>query len=104
MRVAPYTMREDRQSLMLTHLSQLLDLITGFGGFIVPLVVWLTKKDEIYGMDEHGKSIINFQLSMFLYALICIPSDTAGGIGHYRIDRNRRVVLCVSHCQCRSSQ
>ena len=51
MRVAPYTMREDRQSLMLTHLSQLLDLITGFGGFIVPLVVWLTKKDEIYGMD-----------------------------------------------------
>ena len=73
MQVSPYTLREDRQTLMLTHLSQLLDLITGFGGFIVPLVVWLTKKDEIYGMDEHGKSIINFQLSMFLYALICIP-------------------------------
>lgn len=81
MRVAPYTLRQDRQALMLTHLSQLLDLITGFGGFIVPLVIWLTKKDEIYGMDEHGKSIINFQLSMFLYALICIPLILLLGLG-----------------------
>ena len=66
---------------MLTHLSQLLDLITGFGGFLVPLVVWLTKKDEIDGMDVHGKSIINFQLSMFLYALICIPLILLMGLG-----------------------
>ena len=79
--VAPYTLRDDRQSLMLTHLSQLLDLITGFGGFLVPLVVWLTKKDEIDGMDVHGKSIINFQLSMFLYALICIPLILLMGLG-----------------------
>ncbi|MCK5677971.1 MAG: DUF4870 domain-containing protein, partial [Flavobacteriaceae bacterium] len=66
-------MREDRQTLMLTHLSQLLDLVTGFGGFIVPLIIWIMKKDEIYDMDEHGKSILNFQLSMFIYAIICIP-------------------------------
>ncbi len=74
-------MREDRQTLMLTHLSQLLDLITGFGGLIVPLVIWQTKKDEIYDMDEHGKSIVNFQLSMFLYALICIPLIFLIGLG-----------------------
>ena len=55
-------MREDRQTLMLAHLSQLLDLVTGFGGFIVPLVIWISKKDEIYDMDEQGKGIINFQL------------------------------------------
>ncbi len=75
------TMREDRQALMLTHLSQLLDLITGFGGLIVPLVIWITKKDEIYAMDEHGKSIVNFQLSMLLYALICIPLILLLGLG-----------------------
>lgn len=74
-------MREDRQTLMLTHLSQLLDLITGFGGFIVPLVIWITKKDEIYDMDEQGKGIINFQLSMFLYALICVPLILLIGLG-----------------------
>ena len=74
-------MKEDRQTLMLTHLSQLLDLITGFGGFIVPLVIWISKKDEIYEMDIHGKSIINFQLSMFLYALICVPLILLLGLG-----------------------
>ena len=66
---------------MLTHLSQLLDLITGFGGFIVPLVIWISKKDEIYQMDEQGKEIINFQLSMFLYAMICVPLILLIGLG-----------------------
>ncbi len=74
-------MREDRQTLMLTHLSQLLDLVTGFGGFIVPLIIWLTNKDKIYEMDEHGKSIINFQISMLLYAFICIPLILLVGLG-----------------------
>ena len=63
-------MREDRQTLMLAHLSQLLDLITGFGGFIVPLIIWATNKDKIYDMDEQGKGIINFQLSILLYTII----------------------------------
>jgi uncharacterized Tic20 family protein len=66
---------------MLTHLSQLLDLVTGFGGFIVPLVIWISKKDEIYQMDEQGKGIINFQLSMFLYAMICVPLILLIGLG-----------------------
>lgn len=72
---------ENRQLLVLTHLSQLLDIVTGFGGFIVPLVLWLTQKDTIMNMDENGKSIINFQISMFLYILICIPLILLLGIG-----------------------
>ncbi len=74
-------MKEDRQTLMLTHLSQLLDIVTGFGGFVVPLILWLTNKDKIYHMDEHGKSIINFQLSMLIYAIICIPLILLLGLG-----------------------
>lgn len=74
-------MREDRQTLMLTHLSQLLDLVTGFGGFIVPLILWVTNKDKIYEMDEQGKEIINFQLSMFLYAILCVPLIFLIGLG-----------------------
>lgn len=72
---------ENRQLLVWTHLSQLLDIVTGFGGFIVPLVLWLTQKDTIMNMDENGKSIINFQISMFLYILICIPLILLLGIG-----------------------
>lgn len=75
-------MKEDRQTLMLTHLSQLLNYITGFGGLIVPLVLWTTNRDKIYQMDQQGKSIINFQLSMMIYAIICIPTIILfGGLG-----------------------
>ena len=74
-------MREDRQLLMLTHLSQLLDLVTGIGGFIVPLVIWLTQKDKVLGMDTHGKMILNFQISLFIYSIIAIPLIFLFGIG-----------------------
>lgn len=74
-------MREDRQLLMLTHLSQLLDLVTGIGGFIVPLVIWLTQKDKVLGMDAHGKMILNFQISLFIYSIIAAPLILLFGIG-----------------------
>ncbi len=74
-------MREDKSVLVITHLSQLLDLITGFGGFIVPLILWLTQRERVLAMDEHGKSIMNFQISMFIYAIICIPLTLLFGLG-----------------------
>jgi uncharacterized Tic20 family protein len=74
-------MKENRQLLVFTHLSQLLDFVTGIGGFIVPLILWLVKKDEIFDMDRHGKAIINFRISMFLYLLICIPFVLLFGLG-----------------------
>jgi len=70
-----------RSLIVITHLTQLLDLITGFGGFIVPLVLWLTQRDKIFEMDEHGKSIMNFQISMLLYAIVCIPLIFLFGLG-----------------------
>ena len=71
----------DTQLLMLTHLSQLLSYVTGFGGFVVPLIIWLTKKEDIADMDEHGKSIINFQITMFIIAAISVPLIFAFGLG-----------------------
>ena len=55
-------MKENRQLLVFTHLSQLLDFVTGIGGFIVPLLLWLVKKDEVFDMDRHGKAILNFRI------------------------------------------
>jgi len=75
------SMRVDKQLLVITHLSQLLTYITGFGGLIVPLVIWLSSRDRVEGMNEHGKSIINFQLSMLLFIIIGIPSILLFGLG-----------------------
>lgn len=72
---------ENKQLLVVTHLSQLLDIATGFGGFLVPLILWLTQRDSVMDMDENGRSIINFRLSMLLYILICIPLTLLLGLG-----------------------
>ena len=51
--------------LPLLHISGLFLL------FIPPLVIWISKKDSIISIKEHGVDVINFQFSMLL---IIIPS------------------------------
>ena len=74
-------MRKDNQLIVITHLSQLVVFITGFGSLIVPLILWATQKEKVYKMDAHGKSIINFQLSLIVYFLLCIPGILLFGLG-----------------------
>ena len=74
-------MTQNRELLVLTHLSQLVSLIIGCGSLIAPLVLWLTQKDKIYQMDTHGKSIVNFQLSLVLLYVVCVPLILLFGLG-----------------------
>ena len=74
-------LQEDRTILSVLHLSQLLMFITGVGGFLVPLIIWIAKKDHVYQMDAHGKEVINFQISMFLLGLIAGPLIFLLGLG-----------------------
>lgn len=73
--------RTDNRLLVLTHLSQLLGYAIGFGSLIVPLIIWLSTKDKVEDMDIHGKSIVNFQLSLLLYIIISIPAILLLGLG-----------------------
>lgn len=74
-------MRQDNQLIVVTHLTQLISLVTGFGSLIVPLILWATQKEKVYQMDAHGKNIINFQLSLIVYCLICVPLILLFGLG-----------------------
>ncbi len=74
-------LRKDNSLLAITHLTQLLTYVTGFGSFIVPLIIWLSSKNAVEGMDEHGRSIINLQLSMLLYVILSIPAILLLGLG-----------------------
>jgi uncharacterized Tic20 family protein len=53
-----------------THLSTLSQYCIPFGNYIFPIVIWSSKKDKSEFIDFHGKQVLNFQLSMFLYTLI----------------------------------
>ncbi len=74
-------LRTDNQLLMFTHFSQLLTYVTGFGGLIVPLFIWVLNKDKVDQLNSQGKEIINFQLSVLLYTLICFPLILLLGLG-----------------------
>ena len=43
---------EDRQMLMILHLSQLLNIVSGLGGIIVPIILWQLKKNEVEHMER----------------------------------------------------
>ena len=73
--------RKDNQLIVLTHLSQLSSFVIGFGSLIVPLILWASNKNDVHEMDEQGKQILNFQLSMIIYAIISIPLILAFGLG-----------------------
>ena len=71
----------DNNLLVATHLCQLLTYISGFGGLVVPLVLWLTQKDKVASMDIQGKQIVNFQLSIIVYYILSIPLILFFGLG-----------------------
>jgi len=74
-------MQENKQLIVLTHLSQLITLVIGFGSLLLPLIIWLTQRDRVYELDQHGKNIVNFQLSLLVYFIICIPLILLLGLG-----------------------
>ncbi len=52
------------------HLSTFSRFIIPFGNFIGPIVLWAANKNKSEFVDKHGKQAINFQMSIFLYAII----------------------------------
>lgn len=74
-------LRIDRPLLTITHLTQLLTYFIGFGSLVVPLIIWLTSRNQVAGMNEHGKAIVNLQLSLILYIVISIPAILLLGLG-----------------------
>ncbi len=58
----------DRLWIVLSHLSALLGV-----GIVLPLIIYLVKKDESPSIAYHAKEALNFHISIYLYALACIP-------------------------------
>lgn len=60
-----------RKWAMFCHLAALVGLLGNGIGFVLgPLIVWQIKKDEDPFIDEQGKESVNFQLTMFIAAII----------------------------------
>lgn len=68
----PLPEKEERTWGMLCHLSAFAGLIVPLGGILAPLIIWLIKKDEMPFVNDQGKESINFQITLFVAAIICM--------------------------------
>jgi uncharacterized Tic20 family protein len=63
---------DERQWGLFLHLSSLANLIVPFSGYIIPIAIWQSKKDEMPAIVAHGKEAANWMISSFIYSLLSI--------------------------------
>lgn len=59
--------------IALMHLSQFAGFIICGLGFLLPVILWVSRSKESSEVDMHGKNIMNFMLSMLIYTILLIP-------------------------------
>ncbi len=63
---------DERTWGMLAHFSALIAGIAGFS-FLGPLIVMLTKGKEFSYVDYHAREALNFQITVYIAVIVCIP-------------------------------
>jgi uncharacterized Tic20 family protein len=70
---APASVEEQTRTwAMFLHLSVLAGCAVPVAGLVVPIVIWQLKKDELPGIDAHGKVVVNWIISLVIYAAACV--------------------------------
>ena len=54
-------------------LAMFLSIPFPFAHVIIPLILWLIKKDDFDFVDDQGKEALNFQISIAIGLVVCIP-------------------------------
>jgi uncharacterized Tic20 family protein len=52
------------------HLSQFAGFILPVAGYAAPIAMWITNKDQNEKIDQQGKYIVNFIISMVIYLTV----------------------------------
>ncbi len=66
--------KEERNWAVGCHLAALGGYLVSFAfaQLLAPLTVWLLKRNDGSFIDQQGKEVLNFQLSILIYAMICL--------------------------------
>lgn len=67
------TDKDQRTWGMLAHFSPLAGFVVPLGGLIAALVLWQIKKDQAPFVAEQARESLNFQLTVLIAVLACIP-------------------------------
>jgi uncharacterized Tic20 family protein len=64
--------QKTRQWGFILHMSVLAGFLLPPAGFIAPIVIWQLKKDELPGVDSHGKNAMNWLMSAAIYMVVSV--------------------------------
>lgn len=67
----PTVSEKDKQYAMFIHLSQFAGLLIPLLGWVLPLILWQTKKNTSEFIDTNGKIVMNWIISSLIYGIIC---------------------------------
>jgi uncharacterized Tic20 family protein len=59
--------RQVRQWAMILHLSLLAGYLIPLAGLVAPIIIWQLKREEMPGLDAHGRVVANWIVSSLIY-------------------------------------
>jgi len=62
--------KEARTWALVCHLSAFGGFIIPFGSIIIPLVIWLLKRESHPFIDDQGREALNFQITVLLMVIV----------------------------------
>lgn len=65
----PWNLEIDQYNALL-HLSQFAGLVVPFLGTVLPIAMWIMHKNEDASINEHGKRVVNWVISSWIYIFI----------------------------------
>lgn len=81
--ILDYGKQDDKSYMIIFHLSVIVFLAIPVGNIILPLILWMTKKDKIIGLKEIGANLLNFQIVWSVLTFISITTFALFKIMHY---------------------
>ena len=60
----------ERNTATLLHLSALTQYLFPLANYIIPTVIWSSKKENSPFIDQTGRRVMNFQLSILVYMFL----------------------------------
>ena len=75
--------KADKSYLIIFHLSVITFLAIPIGNIILPLILWMNKKDKIVGLQDIGANLLNFQIVWSILTFISIFTFALFKIQHY---------------------
>ena len=74
--IVDWTIQEDKGFLVSLNLSALGFLIFPILGILIPLIIWIAKKDKIRGLNELAKDVLIFQIAWTILLFIGLLANS----------------------------